>query len=241
MVQEQTDHRLPTYISYATFVTCLDWLKDMGTTPSRIDRSLWEPKFAGSVGAQLMPGLRFLGLLEGDVPMDKLANLAGANNDQRKALLAEMLRDAYGADLVDGLRSMTPKMLDDALTNLGATDPTRRKAASFLINAARAADLPIASHISKRARNRAPVKKTATGDTKGKRRQQSKPDQTNRPHPPSGDGHTRLLKLRSGGRVSLTVDFNPFDLEGEDRVFVFALIDQMKEYEVPQASSEEAE
>ena len=144
---------LPIYVSYSTFTTCLDWLKEMNVTPSQIDRSLWGGKFAGGNGSQLMVGLRFLGLLDDEKPTERLEGLVRADAAQRKERLADTMRAAYG-DLIEKLPSMTPNMLNKALDELGATDSTRRKAFSFVVNAARGADLPIAPGIAKRARNK---------------------------------------------------------------------------------------
>jgi hypothetical protein len=144
----------PMYASYLTFTTLLDWLRETKHIPSQFDRSWWGSKFSGSGGAQLMAGLRFLGLLNKDEPQERLEKLAFASNEERPALLAEILRDAYGADLLTGLSRMTPKMLTDRIGALGTTDATHRKAIAFFVNAAKAAQLPVPPAIAKQARNR---------------------------------------------------------------------------------------
>lgn len=160
MADKADSKPLPMYVSYSTFTTFLDWLKEMPVTPSLIDRSLWTSKFAGGNGGQLMAGLRFLNLLEGEKPTNELEWLIRGDASRRKELLAETMRLAYG-DLIEQLPSMTPNMLNKALDELGATEHTRRKAFSFVVNAARGADLPIAPGIAKRARNK--PSKASTG------------------------------------------------------------------------------
>ena len=155
MAEDNANGRLPFYVSYSTFTTMLDWLKDMKVIPSQFDRSLWEGKFSGGVGRQLVPGLRFLGLLNGDQPTQRLEQLAFADKDNRKTLLQQMLQDAYGADLVEQLPRMTPKMLEDRFAALGSTEATKRKALSFFINAAKESCLQVPSSIAKRARIKA--------------------------------------------------------------------------------------
>ena len=145
---------IPPYISFSTFTTFLDWIKEMPVTPSQIDRSLWETKFAGSVGGQLIPSLRFLSLLDGYSPTASLDELARADDSNRKHLLVVCLRQAYGDEIVDGLRTGTPKMLDEKLRTLGTTDATHRKASSFFVNAAKYAEIEMQPAISKRARNK---------------------------------------------------------------------------------------
>ena len=154
MVTDTPQKTLPPYISFSTLTTLLDWVREMPVTPSQIDRSLLEPKFAGSVGGQLMGGLRFLLLLDGNNPTQRLGELARADNQGRKQLLAQRLLDSYGDELIKGLRTDTPKMFDDKLRALGTTDATHRKAASFLINAAKYAELEIQPSVSRRARNK---------------------------------------------------------------------------------------
>lgn len=156
MTQEDAPTRAPIYVSYLTFSNLLDWLHEVGTLPSEFDRSFWGGKFSGSTGTQLMTGLRFLGLLDGDRVKPELEELALVEPDERKRLIADRLKAAYGSELVDNLPRMTPKMLSDAMKNLGTTDATHRKAISFFINAAKAVDLPVPSGIAKQARNRPP-------------------------------------------------------------------------------------
>jgi hypothetical protein len=146
--------KAPVYVSYLTFANLLDWLRELGTIPSQFDRSFWGSKYSGATGAQLMTGLRFLGLLDGDTPQDRLEELALASEAERKPMIAALLRDSYGAALVDGLPKATPKMVRDALFERGATEGTFRKAQSFFINAAKAADLPMPVAIAKQARNK---------------------------------------------------------------------------------------
>lgn len=188
----------PMYASYLTFVTLLDWLRDMEHLPSQFDRSWWGSKFSGSGGAQLMAGLRFLGLLSGDSPTARLEELAHATPEDRAPLMAALLRDAYGADLVDGLTRMTPKMLSDRINALGTTDATHRKAVAFFVNAVKGAQLSIPGSIAKQARNRpaAPVaRRQKTGSTPVRRsdvERQQLPQVQLAPSPADGTIHPAL-------------------------------------------------
>jgi hypothetical protein len=153
---EENEHKTitPPYISYLTFNTFLEWLKEMPVVPTQIDRSLWKYKFAGSTGIQLMTGLKFLKLLDGQKTEPMLAELVKVDKDKRKVLIKEVLRKAYGADIVDELPAMTPKVLDDKLHALGTTDSTHRKALSFFVNAAKYNGVTVPPSISKKARIR---------------------------------------------------------------------------------------
>lgn len=189
MSTERETHLIPMYQSYSTFTTFLDWLKEMPVMPSQIDRSLWTPKFAGGSGGQLMAGLRFLKLLDGEKPTEKLQELVEADTAHRKQLLAQVLRDAYGDDVIDKLPTMTPYLLNKALDELGATEHTRRKAYSFLVNAARAAELQIAVAIAKKARNK-PSQSAVARKSSRRKQDGGKPEQTiDPPSPPAAHRH----------------------------------------------------
>lgn len=187
-----TDNALPMYVSFSTFTTFLDWIGEMDVTPSQIDRSLWSGKFAGGSGGQLMSGLRFLKLLEGEKPTDLLEELARGDVATRKTVLQRVLRDAYGTETITQLPSMTPRLLEDKLNALGTSDATRRKAFSFLVNAVRAADLPMSGGISKRARNRPTTSKGGSRGGAGKAKRGSgggggQQEHHNDPPPPKMD------------------------------------------------------
>jgi hypothetical protein len=140
-------------VSYLTFVNMLDHLNALKVMPTRIDNSLWSGKFSGTNGVLLNAGLKFLRLVDGDRPNEAFEALVFAKPDERKTFLKEVLGKAYGPELMN-LASKTPKMVDEAIRALGTTDSTHRKAISFFIQAAKAADVPMPSTIAKRARNR---------------------------------------------------------------------------------------
>ncbi len=237
MTTERTQSFLPMYVSYATFITFLDWVKEMAVMPSQIDRSLWGPKFQGGTGGQLMVGLRFLKLLDGEQPTDTLDELAHADSAARGRLLQNVLRDAYGNHVIDNLVRYTPKMLNDQLDALGSTESTRRKAFSFLVNAARAAGLPIAPAVAKQARNKTPRLKP-TGGRKGGAKNthiptgEGKPASNNGDRPPAqqAQANIRTVQLNSGGQVTLSLSVDLFLLSETDRTFVLSLVDTMREY-----------
>jgi hypothetical protein len=170
MAEEKTT-TTPVYVSYLTFANLLDWLRELKTIPTQFDRSFWGERYSGSTGVQLMSGLRFLGLLEENRPQERLEQIALASNEDRKPLIVQLLRDAYGNAIVDGLARMTPAMLNKAMQDLGTTDGTHRKAISFFVNAAKAIDLPMPTNIAKQARNKA-----STSRARSRSRSKNVPD-----------------------------------------------------------------
>lgn len=163
MAEPTATKATPIYVSYLTFINLLDWLREIKTVPSQFDRSFWGHKFSGSGGGQLMAGLRFLGLLDGDRPKDELEILAFASDAERKDLLTQLLKDVYGAEFIASLPKSTPRMVNDRLSALGTTDATHAKARSFFVNAAKAVGLPMPPQVAKQARNKPTVaRKPAT-------------------------------------------------------------------------------
>lgn len=179
----------PIYVSYLTFTNLLDWLRDLGTLPSQFDRSFWGQKFSGSGGGQLMAGLRWLKLLNGDRPEERFETLALASNEKRRELIIDLLRDAYGAEFIDSLPKSTPRLINERLAALGTSGATHDKARSFFINAAKAVGLPLPPMVAKQARNRPTVSRKG-GKGKGSETAKVEPKDTGvgsgtpSPHPP---------------------------------------------------------
>jgi hypothetical protein len=186
-------------VSYLTFVNMLDHLKGLKVMPTRIDNSLWSGKFSGTNGVLLNAGLRFLQLVDGDKPNKAFESLVFAEADGRKALLGGIIGKAYGPGLTN-LANKTPKMVDEAIRGLGTTDSTHRKAVSFFIQAAKAADMPMPSTIAKRARNRpgAPSRRRANPAPPG-----GKPSEEHKPaNADEEEGAIKIVQLH-GATVKL--------------------------------------
>ena len=146
--------RQPAYVSYPMFEASLDWLGGMDPVPAQIDRALWGERFGSASAAQLMVGLRSLGLLDGGAPTAALVDLAKASGDARREQLRAVLRAAYTDALVDNLAGMSLASVEEAIRALGTTDATHRRALPFFINAAKAAGIEMQDEVSKRARKR---------------------------------------------------------------------------------------
>lgn len=184
----QKHDAMPIYVSYLTFGNFLDWLKEMTVVPSQIDRSLWSAKFSGGYGAQLMVGLRFLGLLDGERPTPALEPLAMADDVERKELLRAVLEHAYGEDIIRDLPRMTPGMLDKKLEELGTTPPTHRKAVSYFVNASKAVGLAVPAQIARKARNKPVPSKPSAGKSNVKPEKKQKPFNETPEPPGDNDG-----------------------------------------------------
>ena len=225
----------PPYNSVSTFTTFLDWIREMEVTPTHIDRSLWQTKFSGSVGTQLMTGLRFLRLLKGQQPTDELEELARASEEDRRPLLAALVLKVYGETVVSEMESGTPRRLNDALSALGTTTATHDKARSFLINTAKLAGLSVQPTISKQAR----IRKSGETRRRVKPKEDSVKEKVVDPGN-SGEDSINTVVLPSGATVTLGVNMNPLTLSRDEREWLFTLIDNFNAF-TPTTDQEPAE
>lgn len=143
----------PPYIPYLTFKNFINWL-DTDGVPYRFDRSAWDKKYSGSTGPQLLTGLRFLRLLDGETPTPKLLQLIDVQGEDRTGLLIEILKEAYDTIDFNALSRATPNMLREWMENYGVQGDTVRKAESFFVNAAKDLEIPMSPSLRKMARNR---------------------------------------------------------------------------------------
>ena len=109
----------PPYVSWTTFLNFIEWLEEV-SIPIQVDRSFWSAKYAGGTGSQLMSGLRYLKLLDNEVPTSALEEIVHADwGDARKQLIGQLLRGRYPSVFAIELERATPKMIDDAFAALG--------------------------------------------------------------------------------------------------------------------------
>ncbi|MDP7194346.1 MAG: DUF5343 domain-containing protein, partial [Dehalococcoidia bacterium] len=85
---------IPPYVAYKTFRNFLEFLKD--NFPSRIDRSVWGPRYSGTSGQQLMTALKVLNLIdENGIPKEILTHLVNSEGENRRSILRRILMNTY--------------------------------------------------------------------------------------------------------------------------------------------------
>ncbi len=226
----------PPYVSFSTFRTLREWLGEEGV-PLRFDRSFWESKFSGSTGTQLVAALRFLGLLSLEQPQQGMERMAEASIVEWRLFLAGLLQDSYTAVPFDELPRATPAMVRGWFRAYPVDGHTLRKAISFFVNAAKEADLPMSNGVRKMAKSRPSRQSSLAASDRGDvRRTQTtfaepRPVQTTR-FEPVGSAHANqtVVRLESGGTVTLNVAVDLFQLSERDRYFILELIDLTKRY-----------
>jgi hypothetical protein len=234
------DKKAPTvpYLPFKTFLGTLDALDSHGM-PNKIDRSVF-PSQSGVMQGQIITTLRFFDLIDPHgTPSATLEKLA-ADKENRKELLKPLINKHYREVINLGLTKASPSQLDEAFDNYGVTGDTKKKAKSFFIKAAQFIGLPLSALLTRKTRN-----------ASGTRRRRTTPRVQDEENGGGGDdnsrqqrtptGTTKTIQLRSGGELTLSLSVNLFDLEGDERNFVFSLIDQIQDYERGPKPSNEIE
>ena len=217
------------YVPFKTFTAALEGFERH--MPAQIDNSVW-PTYSGAIRSQLLGALKFLNLID-DLghPTATLKTLV-EDKANRKPMLRKILESSYKPVVSAGLQHMTPKMFDDLMDAYGMTGDTQKKVSSFFLQAAKYAELPMSPLLQKRR-------------TGGTRRRRSSEDQGSSAdifhvEPSASQGNSRTVELRGGGKLTLILSVNMFDLTGDDRDFVFGIIDQCQKYETGKGKAAKA-
>ena len=231
LIKEDKEKVSPPYISFLTFNNLIPWLESEGV-PVKFDRSFWEKKYGGSLGLQLMTGMRFLGLLKGDYTQPKLSEIINTKGDDRKKLLADMIRQAYAAVDFSQLSGATPNMLKEWFGKYNLEGSTERKARSFFINALKAYDIPLSNSLKKIARNKQTGRGTPTREKKPEieRINLEQTQRQTRDTQSQATGQVFKVMLNSGCVLRLVLDRELFDLDKSEIMFVYDVVNRMKEY-----------
>ncbi|HTD36219.1 MAG TPA: hypothetical protein VK669_01800 [Candidatus Limnocylindrales bacterium] len=236
------DRRTAAYLPWKTLLAFFGMLS--AGIPHRIDRSMF-PKYSGGVIAQILVGLRFLGLVDDDgSPSALLRAIVAANgSEDQKALLRQMIEAAYPDLIALDLTKLTRQMFEQKLGEYGLTGSTRRKGARFFLNAADYVGLPLSPWLA------AAAKSSGNGSSSHRpakrRRVAADLVAPSPPVPPPNEGASVSVQLRSGGRLTLAATVNFMTLTADDRAFVFDVIDRLNGYPEriadPEASTADTE
>ncbi len=243
---DETQSRwIPPYIVFRTITDLIGRMVEE-EPPARIDKSYLH-RFSGGYQTQVIAALNSLGLRDegtGEVTK-KLQALVSATDDERRALLADLIREHYMPLLTLGANATQQQMLD-AFKAMGVNSgDTMRKSVAFFLNGANYAGITVSRHWRTPRVPPSTRRKTSgvNGDTRtpagaGVAGQTPEPIDTGQP------ANVRSVTLRSGGTVMLSVSVDLFSLSEEDRKFTLELVDKMRDYEnqkaLPPASSAES-
>jgi hypothetical protein len=230
----------PPYIPWATFTGLLSRMETT-VVPTKIDYSFLS-NYAGGERPKIVQALRYLGLVERDSykATDDLKELV-AKKDERPRLYRKLLETYYPWALNLPTNATEQDLLDGFRDNGGVEGDTRRKAVTFFLNAADAAQVEV-SQLWRRGRGR-----PAGTRSRAKRRTFVKPEiQT--PGPPSepessSEGDVITVNLKAGGTLTLRVNVSHVALSRNktDREFVQGVIDKLTAYDPTDSQTKETQ
>jgi hypothetical protein len=166
----------------------------------------------------LLGSYRFFGLIdEDDKPTAALSKFASAT-EIRPKIVAEMLKASYPEIMSHDLTTMTFPILDELIEKHNVSGGTKKKAMTFLLQAAKYANLPMSTFIQTRS----------SGPRRRRTRNGEEPVDT--PITRTEEGEKKVVELNSGGTVTLIVSVDFLSLSEADRRFVFELVDRLKSY-----------
>ena len=155
MVIDRNKKRSPPYVSYRSFLTLLDDLKQ--GLPSRIDRSYWGEKFSGSTGTQLMSALRFLNLVDASgLPTNHLKELVITRGASRAECLKKISQESFSFLMNSSFEpeKATYAQLEEVFNELYQVDrDVARKCIKFFTELAGDAGIPLSPFITKKSKN----------------------------------------------------------------------------------------
>jgi len=132
------------------------------------------------------------------------------------------------------LARTTPSEFDKELSSnsYNVNGDTKAKAKAFFVKAVQFVEVPISKLLTQRASssrkkrgvNNKSSEAQETDETLGK-------NQSNNSQPPANNETSKTILLRGGGQLILSTSINLLTLKGEDRKFVFELIDLLDAYE----------
>lgn len=219
------------YLAFQTFINAIDILD--GGLPDQIDRSIYATQSGGTQGL-ILNAFEFFGFIdESGYVQERLRSLVGERGDKRAELLLQFIEDSYASIFSIGLDRATPKQLIDtfsrAFPSLGGA--TQRKAITFFLKALEYCGFAVGPYLRKSSRRSANGRKRRVSGSVARRTERGQKSQAALPQTSPSMESCIQVDLKSGGSVKLGVSVDLFELEGDEREFVFGLIDQLKSYE----------
>lgn len=213
----------PPYTAFETFKNQFVRMRD-NPVPPRIDRSLFVG-MAGGTQSQILSSLRSFDLIGEHGEVSEAYVSMAASEDELVAGMAHLVRTFYREQVKLAVEKATAAQLEESFRSYGYSGSTLRKAVSFYLNISKFAGVPLSPYFRAPTPRSAPKKRLATRTPLA-----PEPMQTTIISPAAGDSFS--VTLRSGGEVALSCSVNLFALDGDDRAFVFDLIDRLRGYPV---------
>lgn len=221
MATKQQKPAAPAFTSYRSLIGFLNQFRDDGHVPLRVDKSHM-PKASGSVIFGHLHALKYLKLIdEGGKPLPMFEKYVMATDDERPALMREMLHAAYQFLFDDAefdLARASSRQLEERFRSQEIQGSTVIRAISFFLGAARDAGIKLAPGLkapaAPRTEKKQPLPKKATASTGAN---DSDDDQDDDEDGAAGNGTGAVMKFEipipfnRKVRISIPADFNEAD------------------------------
>ncbi len=221
---------LQPYLPFKTFIGSLDALSQ--GIPPKIDKTIWRTQSGLNQGL-IMSAFRFFGLVDGtDQPTLFLQNLV-SRPERRPDEIRQLLTNAFHKIIDGDLSRMTLRILEEQMEQYGVSGATKRKAITFFLQAAKYADLPLSSFLQTQVRTLSPLSRRRKAvRPKSEHTEDEMGAVLPEPEEGAGVGSSKVVHLRSGGYVRISVSADVFSMDSQDREFVFKLIDMLQDFDV---------
>lgn len=162
----------PPFTSYSSYINFLNQLREHGTVPTRIDKTLMS-KSSGSQISATMAALKYLGQIdEAGKPSEQFKKLVLGTEDDRKPLLAALLKERYQFlfdDVGFNIEQATSGEMAEKFRALEINGSTVTRTIAFFLAAAKEAGIKVSPHIKpppapKGAAKKSPKAKELTGN-----------------------------------------------------------------------------
>jgi hypothetical protein len=143
----------PPYVTYATWTRVLEDFR--ASRPTQLDMTYFRDLgLSDSTGVTVKAALWFLGLVEGDgIPTERFAELADAEGEARKAVVRELVDEAYGHVVGDiDLEHATMGHLQDCFRRVGAEGNVGHKCVTFFLALAKDAGMALSPNLLSKSR-----------------------------------------------------------------------------------------
>jgi len=223
--QNESQKAVPVYLSFKTLQSAVQSLRTHGL-PSVLDRTAFGSR-SGGEQVQILSAFKFLGFIDDanrTQPILKNLVLVTEGSADEKAILAAILKDRYANAIALNLEAATPAQLNKAIEDYGAGGSTRERSVRFFVKAAEYSGMKLSPRLTARK----PRSSSPSGD--GENLRTRKNEHQNPPPPPLGHSIMTVELPEVGGTLTVSGNFNPFGLVGDERNLVFGITDLISEF-----------
>lgn len=203
----------PPLISFSSYTSFLNELRDHGAVPARIDKTLMT-KASGSQSSGMIAAMKYLGQIDDlGKPSESFKQLILASDDARTPMLSALLKERYTFIFSDesfDLEQGTSGQMAEKFRSLDISGSTLTKTIAFFLAMARAAGVKVSPHIKA-----PPQPKGNNGAKKAVKRREDEPAAIDADDDDDLDDSAHRFEIPIPGKTSVKV-IVPMDLDADD-------------------------